>query len=269
MIRLVLQQRPATRLDLAGIVPERLGELSEAEIARLRISLGGRKAALGEWFDVTQGGEKPERLVIAGEGDRLDHLGSAMSRGEIVIEGDAGAYAGSGMTGGRLTIEGAAGHGAGLAMAGGELRIKGNAGDELGGAQPGERAGMRDGVLLVRGNAGSGAGDRLRRGLIVIGGTAGPFCGARMLAGTVVVGGMVGRYPGLCMRRGTILALGGGLSLAPSFAAAGTHELTFARLLGRFLDTACFAEMAERVGSLRRWVGDLAVAGRGELLLPP
>jgi formylmethanofuran dehydrogenase subunit C len=265
MIRLLLRQRPSTRLDLGGVIPERLIHLNEAEIARLSILQGGRKAPLADWFDVMKGGETAERLVIAGGGDRLDCLGSAMSRGEIVVEGDAGAYAGSGMTGGRLTIEGGAGHAAGLAMAGGELRIKGNAGDELAGARPG----MRDGVLIVHGNAGSGAGDRLRRGTIVVGGTAGPFCGARMHAGTIVVGGMVGRYPGLCMRRGTIMALGGCASLASTFAEAGTHELTFARLIGRFLDTAGFAEMAERVGCLRRWIGDLAGAGRGEMLLPP
>ena len=65
MIRLVLRQRPSARLDLDGIIPERLAGLSEAEIAGLVVSLGGRRAALGDWFTATKSDENLEHRETA------------------------------------------------------------------------------------------------------------------------------------------------------------------------------------------------------------
>jgi hypothetical protein len=71
------------------------------------------------------------------------------------------------------------------------------------------------------------------------------------------------------MRRGTIVALGGRLSVPPSFAATGVHELAFARLLARTLAGDGIDPLLPRLERLERWVGDLAIAGKGEILMLP
>jgi formylmethanofuran dehydrogenase subunit C len=154
-------------------------------------------------------------------------------------------------------------------MAGGELRIYGDAGDQLGGTLPGERTGMQDGTVVVGGAAGASLGDRMRRGLIVVADAAGPFCGARMVAGTIVVGGRIGPHPGVAMRRGSIVALGGMPRLAASFAESGIHELVIMRVIGRAIAALGFPDLAARLVVLRRWSGDLAARGKGEILAPP
>jgi formylmethanofuran dehydrogenase subunit C len=122
-------------------------------------------------------------------------------------------------------------------------------------------------VVIVAGKAGCGTGDRMRRGLVVVCGSAGPFCGARMLAGTIVVGGPLGAHPGVAMRRGSLVALGGAPPL-PGFADGGRHELAFFGLLARVLADRGVGLLADRVASLRRWSGDLATGGKGEILTP-
>jgi formylmethanofuran dehydrogenase subunit C len=267
MIRLTLKGRPPMRLALDGVIPEALAGLSAVEIAKRPLGTGNRQGQLGDWFsvDLEEGGD--QRLVVGEASNRLDRVGAGMRSGEIVVEGDVGADAGLAMTGGRLTIAGSAGHRAAAAMGGGELRIGGNAGDQLGGALPGDSLGMREGRVTVAGSAGAGAGDRMRRGLIVIGGSASAFCGARMRAGTIMVGGALGPHPGIAMRRGTILALGAAPHVPASFADCGTHELTYARLLARVLAETGLAHLTSRLARLHRWAGDLASAGKGELLV--
>jgi len=269
MIRLTLRARPPLRLSLRAFVPERLAGLSAGSIAREPLRQGNRRGVLGDWLRVEICDGPEDRLVIADADDRLDDIGAGMTRGELVVEGDVGARAGVGMSGGRISIEGSAGVGAGTAMSGGELRIAGDAGDHLGTALPGERQGMRDGMVIVEGSAGAGVGDRLRRGLIVVRGAVGPFCGARMGAGTIVVGGEVGAGAGAAMRRGTLVVAGKPMVPLPGFADCGLHELTVQRLLARVLAEHGIGELAGRVQALRRWQGDLAVGGRGEILTTP
>ena len=268
MTRLRLRAAAPVRLALDGILPEKLAGLSAAEIARLPVGAGNRRSSLGDWFAVETGNGPAERLSIAGGGERLDRIGAGMTAGEIVVEGDAGAYAGLAMRGGRIIVEGSAGFGAAVAMRGGELRIAGSAGDGLGAALPGENAGMRDGLVVVVGAAGAHLGDRMRRGLIVVGGAVGPFCGARLWAGTIIAGGALGPHPGIAMRRGTIVCLGGSCEPPPSFALSGVHELAFARLLARHLVGTPLHHVAPALVRVRRWAGDLAVGGRGEIFVP-
>lgn len=265
MIRLTLRGRPPGRLSLDGVLPERVAGLTAADIAGRPLRHGNRLGSLGDWFDVGIAPGADDRLVIAGDGERLDDIGAGMGQGEIVVEGNAGACAGLAMTGGRLLIAGSAGHGAATAMRGGELRIDGDAGDQLGGALPGEGFGMHDGIVIVAGAAGRGVGDRMRRGLIVVAGAAGAFCGARMSAGTIVVGGGLGDHPGVAMRRGSLFALGAVTRLPPSFADCGIHELAVQHILSRFLAKRGLHEMADKVVPLRRWFGDLAERGKGEI----
>lgn len=268
MIRLALKERPPFRLSLHGLTPERLAGLGDAEIARQPLRQGNRQGVLGDWFTVSVGGS-PERMVIAESDDRLDDIGGGMTRGELIVEGEAGARVGVAMSGGYLLVEGSAGSGAATAMSGGELRIGGDAGDQLGTALPGERTGMSGGVVIVAGSAGRGVGDRLRRGLIVVGGSAGSGCGARMSAGTIVVGRRLDHSAGVAMRRGSILGLGECADILPSFGESGIHDLVFQRLLHSVLLKLELPELAARLRPLRRWQGDLAIGGKGEILTAP
>ena len=125
---------------------------------------------------------------------------------------------------------------------------------------------MADGAVVVAGQAGAAAGARLRRGLIVIAGAAGPGCGAAMIAGTIVVAGALGAGAGAAMRRGSILALSDAPRLGPGFVDCGVHDFVFLRLVARELVGLELAAMAARIGALRRFAGDAAVSGRGEVL---
>jgi len=270
MIRLTLRARPPFRLSLRGFIPERLAGSSATAIARQTLRQGNLGGTLGDWFRVDVAAGSEDRLVISGAVDRLDDIGGGMTRGELVVDGDAGARAGLEMSGGRISIEGSAGMGAGTAMSGGELRIAGDAGEHIGTALPGEREGMRNGIVIVDGNAGASVGDRMRLGLIVVVGSVGPYCGARMGAGTVVIGGEIGPDAGAAMRRGTLVAPRGNFVPLPGFADSGVHDLPVLRLLARALARHHrLAELAGCLRQLRRWQGDLAVSGKGEILAAP
>jgi formylmethanofuran dehydrogenase subunit C len=267
MTRLVLKAEPPVRLAVDGLIPERLAQLSLAEIGRLPLALGNRRQCIGDWFRVAA--SDGAALEIEGDCRRLDKVGSGMGQGTLNIRGDVGAYLGIGLAGGTIAVTGNAGYGAATDMRGGMLCISRDAGDALGGALPGALGGMRGGTVLVAGRAGAEAGRRLRRGLIIVGGDAGTACGAEMVAGTIVAGGSAGALAGAAMRRGSIIALGGALRVGASFADAGVHDLIFLQLLARHLEALGLGGLAARLGPLRRWTGDAAVGGAGELLVPP
>lgn len=267
MTRFVLKAEPPVRLALDGLIPERIGSLSLAEIERLPLAVGNRHERVGDWFRVER--RDAGAIEIEGDGHRLDRIGAGMSAGSIVVRGSAGAYLGLSMRGGSVLVAGVAGYGAATDLRGGSLRVEGDAGDALGGSLPGAGSGMRGGLVVVTGSAGAQAGQRLRRGLIVVLGAAGDVCGAGMVAGTIVVGRHVGRRPGIAMRRGSIVALEGAGRLSPTFGDCGVHELPWLRVLARHLVELGLETVARRLGPLRRWAGDAAVGGRGELLLAP
>jgi formylmethanofuran dehydrogenase subunit C len=264
---LTVTRPPRQRLDLSPLLPEHLAGMTPEAIGAIALACGNRQLRVDEVFAVAPA-EGPA-LVIRNQGARLDLLGSAMTGGELVLEGDAGAYAGLAMSGGRLTVRGQAGPFAGAAMQGGILEIGGNAGDWLGGGLPGERRGMTGGLILLRGDAGRRAADRQRRGVILIEGNASDFLGARMVAGTtIVLGEGVGRYPGFAMKRGTLLLRHAPGQMLPTFADAGRHELGFMSLLTAYLapHSAKLAAAAPALMELRRFTGDAAAGGKGEIL---
>lgn len=267
MIRLTLKAEPPLPIAADALLPERLAALSTSEIERLPLMLGNRRSELAEWFRVE--GSAEDTLEIVGQCRRIDRIGAGMTRGRIGVEGDAGAYLGLGMTGGSIAVEGSAGFGAATALAGGVLRISRDAADGLAGALPGAVGGMTGGTVLVGGGAGAFVGQSLRRGLVVIRGAAGAGCGSAMIAGTIVVGGRLGADLGSAMRRGSILALGGIERIGPTFVDCGAHDLVWLRLLRRHLAALGEAGLAARIHALRRYAGDAAVAGRGELLVTP
>ncbi|MGZ3296340.1 MAG: formylmethanofuran dehydrogenase subunit C, partial [Xanthobacteraceae bacterium] len=121
-------------------------------------------------------------------------------------------------------------------------------------------------VVIVRGDAGARAGDKLRRGTIIVEGSAGDHAGSRMIAGTLIVRGAAGALPGYLMNRGTIV-LGQGASLAPTFADCGVHHLVAMRLMADFVKPQSRKAAALLGKPLRRFAGDMAVSGNGEIFM--
>ncbi len=125
---------------------------------------------------------------------------------------------------------------------------------------------MAGGTVVVDGNAGERAGDRMRRGTIIVRGRCGEAAGSRMSGGTIWALGGFGSGPGPLMRRGTLI--GPAVErLLPTFVDCGPHDLLVLRILGRYLaDT--LGPLAPRpiTGAVRRFAGDMASIGKGEIL---
>jgi formylmethanofuran dehydrogenase subunit C len=261
-----LRQAPALRVDLRGITPTALAELSAAQVGRLHVGHGNAMLALAELFDVAPGTEEG---VLRFEGDlgRFDRIGWQMDSGRIRVEGDAGHYAGGCMRGGELQIDGSAGLLAACEMAGGRIDVKGDVGDFAASTLPGSMDGMRGGTLIVTGHAGQRFGDRMRRGTALVFGDAGDFLASRMVAGTIGIGGRAGAHVGYGMRRGSLVFATTAPQIAPTFVPAVADALVFWQLLAR--DLARHGGPFEALPSraITRHLGDLASDGRGELIL--
>jgi formylmethanofuran dehydrogenase subunit C len=260
---LALRTSPDERLDLSPLVPHRLAGKTAAEIAKLELQTARHRITVGDIFGLSGG--DAGRIRIEGATDRLDQIGQDMAGGEIVVEGDVGNQAGRLMTGGRLSIKGSAGRWAASGMAGGQIEIIGSAGDRVGGPLAGEMAGMRGGVVVIRGNVGERVGDRLRRGTIIVEGRAGAHAGSRMIAGTLILRRSAGPLPGYLMRRGTIVLAGGCDELSPTFLDCGVHDLVAVRLMAAFVRGHSAAAASALRSPLRRFAGDMAVLGKGEI----
>jgi formylmethanofuran dehydrogenase subunit C len=263
---LVLRARPPERLDLSPLVPHRLAGQSAASIEAIELQTTRHRICVGDAFRLRLG--DAERIRIEGGCDRLDRVGEGMTGGEIVVEGDAGIVLGRRMSGGRLTINGHVGPMAASGMSGGRIEIFGDAGDRLGGPLAGETAGMRGGVVVVRGNAGEQIADRMRRGLIIVEGRAGAHAGSRMIAGTLMIRRRCGALPGYLMARGTIILGEGTEELPPTFADCGVHDLLALHLLANVVAAESRKSAASVRKPLRRFAGDMAALGRGELFVP-
>ena len=120
---------------------------------------------------------------------------------------------------------------------------------------------------MIRGGAGVEAGLRMRRGLIAIIGDAAGSAGPSMIAGTVMVFGKAGAAPGRWSKRGSIVALGE-VEVPPTYRYACTYQpdhlrLTLLHLRQRYGLTVDPRHIS---GFYRRYSGDLAELGRGEIL---
>jgi formylmethanofuran dehydrogenase subunit C len=252
-----------------ALAPDRLAAAGEAAVPRMRAGPGRSAAELGEIFDVRSGPlpDGTPELVVRGAG-ALDGLGARMAAGRLLVEGDAGDRVGAEMAGGEIEVRGSAGWGAGAGMSGGLVRVRGDAGDRAGGALPGDPRGMTGGVLLVHGAAGAEAGAAMRRGLVAVGRSAGARAGLHAIAGTVVVLGDAGPEPGLGTKRGSLVVFGEA-PLLPTFRPACDYDPVFVRLLVRALRSDLGFPLAERFtgGLFRRYAGDFAQLGRGEILV--
>lgn len=263
MSTLKLRAEPPERIDLSGINPAKLSNLSQSLAGHLAVGTSRRGVALGDLFEIALDGS--DTLRIEGGSARLDRIGADLSAGAILIDGDVGQRLGEGMRGGALTVTGSAGPYAGTAATGGTITIEGDADERAGGALYAARAGLDGATLVIHGRAGDHLGDRMRRGLILVG-EAGAQAASRMIAGTIVAE-RLGDHPGYGMRRGTLVAGSHG-ALLPTFVETGTPDLVYLKLLAKALQRMGASQAALLRGAMRRYGGDLATIGKGELFTP-
>jgi formylmethanofuran dehydrogenase subunit C len=291
-----IKAAPGFTVDGSMLLPARLAAMSPAAIERLPLRAGDETLAVGDVFDVSRteaspatvapsatataepdtrprqpegnGEAEAAALVVEGDARWLERLGAGMEAGVLIVRGAAGDYAGAQMAGGALTIEGDAGDFAGCEMRGGRLAIAGNCGDFAAGARPGEMEGMTGGTLAIGGHAGERLADRMRRGLVLVGGDCGAFAASRLIAGTICIAGRIGAHYGYGMRRGTLVLATPPAPLPATFVDGGRGFDVFWALLVRSLaaEAAPFSRFsADRLP--KRYAGDLAVDGRGEILI--
>jgi formylmethanofuran dehydrogenase subunit C len=260
-----LKAAPDERVDLSKLTPARLAQMSAADISKLVIGTSKRGLTVGDVFAVS--GKAGDRVTIEGGSNRLDFIGTELSEGTVIVEGEAGICAGRSMRGGRLEIRGDTGAWLASGLSGGLVHVKGSAGGLIGGLRAGDRFGMTGGVVVVEGDAGDRVGERMRRGTIIVRSRCGANAGSRMLGGTVWAEQGFGAAPGVLLRRGTLIgpSVEG---MLPTFADAGKHDLVILRILSRYL-AATLGPLAPRAlsGNVRKFAGDLATIGKGEILI--
>lgn len=273
-ITLRVKAPPGFEIDGSQLLPASLAEMPLAALERLALRAGDDTIPVGKLFDVSRSesakdaADDEPTLVIEGDCRWLARIGAGMERGTLRVLGAAGDYAGAQMRGGTLAIEGDAADFAACEMRGGRLSIAGNCGDFAAAARAGEMEGMTGGTLAIGGNAGERLADRMRRGLVLVGGNTGAFAASRLVAGTICVAGRIGEHYGYGMRRGTLVLATPPAALPATFAAGGRGFDVFWALLVKSLsgETAPFSRFAaDRLP--RRYAGDLAVDGRGEILI--
>ncbi|MBX9925787.1 MAG: formylmethanofuran dehydrogenase subunit C, partial [Hyphomicrobiaceae bacterium] len=265
-IVLTLKAPPSERLDFSLVTPALLARGATNELSGQVIGTTRHALRLADVFTVRSGGGDGNMTIETGNAF-VDGLGTAMTSGRLVIEGDAGDRTGAGMKGGRIDVRGGAGASVGAGQSGGLIHVAGSVGDGAGGLLPGKRFGMTGGTIVVDGSSGARTGEKMRRGTILVRGSTGALTGARMLGGTIVAEGGVGPDAGRLMRRGTIIA--SRANIPPSFADCGVHDLVILRIMCRDW-TRELGPLAPRPfgPQVRRYAGDLATIGKGELLLP-
>ena len=263
-LTLTLKTVPPQHVDMSPLIPNQLAGKTLSEIGAILLQSGNQKLRTDALFDIA--GDDNSNLIIQNSCKQLDYIGAQLKEGSITIHGDAGAYLGLQMKAGTISLHGNALAFAACGMAGGLLDIHGNTGDFLGGALPGDRKGMKGGTVLVSGDAGDRVGDQMRRGLILIEGNAGSYCASRMLAGTIGVAGNVGDFVGFGMRRGTLLLLKSP-ALHATIQDCGSHSLPFLSLMFKSFRGlhSRFAQLQNN--RVRRFSGDLANDGKGEILI--
>lgn len=264
--QLTLKQAPALRLDLRHLTPAALAGLDAAAIGRLPLGLASGTVPLAECFSVQAVAGEANHLHLVGDFSRCDRIGWQMDQGRLQVDGSVGDYLGAGQRGGEIHVTGSARDLAACEMAGGRLVVQGSVGDFAAATLPGSMDGMRGGEFIVRGSAGQRFGDRMRRGTAIVEGDAGDFFASRLVAGTLVLGGRCGAHPGWGMRRGSLVFMQAQPVPAATFVPAGAEAPVFWQLMSRDLARhgGPLAGLPQR--RIRRWLGDLAADGKGEMI---
>ena len=252
------------RVDCSPLTPQHLTGKSTAEIAAIELACGNQKLRVDALFDIA--GDDANDIAINNGNGKLDYVGQGLQEGRITVHGDVGSYLGFGMKKGSLQVHGNADAFAASGLAGGQILIDGNVGDFLASALPGDRKGMRGGLVIVKGNAGDRVGDQMRRGTLLIEGNVGRYCASRMLAGTIGVMGSAGEYLGYGMRRGTVM-LFESPALHSTLQDCGTHTLPFLSLMFKSFRALPSKFAGIDRNRVRRYAGDIANDGKGEILV--
>lgn len=263
-----LRQTSSVPLEVEGITPDALRELSLTAIEQLPIFQGNVKVALAEFFRV-QGSAEDERHLWNGELSGVHWLGTKMKSGRIEVHGNIGRHLGSEMTGGEIHVYGDAGDWVGAELHGGLINVRGRAGHLIGSAYRGSVVGMTKGTIVIGGDAGNEIGHSMRRGLLFVGGNIGDLAGMNMRAGTILIGGKSGIRHGAGMKRGTIAFLGNEPPpLLPTFRRACQFRPDIFPLVFRHLRKSQ-ANIAEEIlaAPYDLYHGDLLEGGRGEILI--
>lgn len=260
-----LTSAPSERLNLSHLTPKRVSAIPLADVLKLEIGSTKSGQRVGDVFAVS--GKPGDTIRIEGSTSKLDFVGAELDEGTIIVDGDVGVSAGRSMRGGRLDIRGDAGLLLGTGMGGGEIFLKGSAGALVGGLTAGDKFGMTGGLIVIDGHAGDRAGDRMRRGTIFIRGKCGSFAGSRMVGGTIWTELGFGADPGMLLRRGTLIGPSVEQML-PTFADSGRHDLVILRILSRYMREKLGAKAPKPLPLVvRKYAGDLATIGKGELLI--
>lgn len=263
-----LRQTSTVPLEVEGITPDRLRELSLAEIEKLEIFQGNVKQPLAEFFGVT-GTPADEQHVWSGDLAGVNWLGAKMKSGRIEVQGNIGRHVGSELKGGEIHVFGDASDWCGAELHGGLINVRGSAGHLTGSAYRGSVQGMTRGTIVIGGNAGNEIGHSMRRGLLYVAGNIGDFCGLNMRAGTILIGGQAGIRPGAGMKRGTIAFLGTDTPpLLPTFRHACRYRPDIFPLIFQHLRRSQAPITAETLAVMfELYNGDLLEGGLGEILL--
>jgi len=262
MLTLTLREALSVPLEAECLSPDVLSALNPDAVRALPVMLGKRQRRLDDFFTIE--GDPGEEIEIRGDATKVKWIGRGMTRGRIRVVGNAGMHLGAYMTGGTIEVTGHASDWVGGEMAGGMIEIRGNAGGQLGCAYRGSTSGMSGGTILVEGAAGIELGMRMKRGLIAVRGPVRDFAGLQMKGGTIVLMGGAELRTGAWMQRGTIIAMKP-VKLLPTFSYACTYTPSFLGVYSKHLRTLGFDVPAR--GSYRRYTGDAAVPGKGELLV--
>jgi formylmethanofuran dehydrogenase subunit C len=267
MLTLTLKEQPAVPLEAEAIVPDATAGLKVDAAGALPVFLGKRRCRLDDFFTVEGEGEAGDELEIRGDAAKVKWIGRGMTRGRIRIVGNAGMHLGAYMKGGTIEVTGNVSDWVGAEMVAGFIRIGGNAGGQVGAAYRGSLVGMKGGTILIDGGAGLEVGMRMRRGVIAIAGPVRDFAGLQMKGGTLLLLGGAELRTGAWMIRGTIVSLTP-IPLLPTFSYCCAYNPTFLGLYAKHLQTLGYRiPHAAQQGAYRRYTGDAAVPGKGEILV--
>lgn len=263
-LTLTLKAAPSELIDLSELIPSKIAGFSAADVARLKANASG-SLEIGDLFDVA--GSAGDTIVVAGSSSFLDMIGAGLDGGTVVIEGNVGNGVGQGMKSGRIDARGSVGQFLGSGLKAGLITVKGSAGDLAGAIRPGAKFGMLGGIVVVDGNVGARAGERMRRGAIIARGTFGPAAGSRMVGGTLWTEAGFGAGPGPLLRRGTLIGPKAD-SILPTYLDCGQHDLNVLKILSRYM-AETLGPLAPKAlpGKVRKYAGDMAGIGKGELLI--
>jgi len=234
--------------DFSAVLAGGWTGLGTAELAARPVELAGQGGVpLGELCSVS--GEPDGSIRFEGDFRRATRLGAGLAEGTVVIDGSVGDEVG-------------------LGMAAGAIEVRGDAGARAGAAAVEARRGMTGGELVVHGSVGEGAGALMRRGLLAAGGAVGHHAGAGMLAGTIVSLGALGPAAGLWAKRGSLVALEA-VTIPSTYRYACTYQPIHLRLILIRLRQRYGLPIEDRhvSGRYRRYSGDLADLGKGEILV--